>query len=143
MHKQIEILALDCFETFAFRENLETDPALEAAGQPYYDSRAALMVEHDEGLTKTYNRFHDPGETSPDIHKMRLLHAAMDRAVLDAYGWTDVPTDCEFIPDFTEEDDDGNEIPKNIRYAWPDEVRDDEAVSTWVMACWRSSTQEI
>jgi hypothetical protein len=49
----------------------------------------------------------------------------MDRAVLDAYGWSDVPTDCEFIPDFTEADDEGNEIPKNIRYRWPDEVRDD------------------
>jgi ankyrin repeat protein len=29
----------------------------------------------------------------PDIVKLRELHAAMDRAVLDAYGWTEVPTD--------------------------------------------------
>jgi hypothetical protein len=50
----------DCFETFPFPESWETDPALEAAGRAYYDFRAALMVRNDEGLTKTYNRFHDP-----------------------------------------------------------------------------------
>lgn len=115
----------DCFETFPFTEKWESDSNLEQIGREYYDYRAELMVRNEEGLTKTYNRFHDPAETSPDIHKLRELHAAMDRAVLDAYGWTDIPTDCEFIPDFTEEDDDGNEIPKNIRYRWPDEVRDD------------------
>ena len=114
-----------CFETFPFPENWEIDTVLEETGREYYDYRAELMVCNDEGLTDTYNRFHDPGETSPDIRKLRELHAAMDRAVLDAYAWTDVPAECAFIPDFTEEDDDGNEIPKNIRYRWPDEVRDD------------------
>ena len=32
----------DCFETFPFPENWETHPALEAAGEAYYDFRAAL-----------------------------------------------------------------------------------------------------
>lgn len=114
-----------CFETFPFPGNWEFDSPMEDAGSKYCDYRAELMVRNNEGLTKTYNRFHDRNEISPDIHHLRELHIAMDRAVLDAYGWTDVPTDCEFIPDFTEEDDDGNEIPKNIRYRWPDEVRDD------------------
>jgi hypothetical protein len=115
----------DCFETFPFPEKWEFNSRLEEIGRSYYDYRAALMIRNNEGLTKTYNRFHAPEEKSPDILKLRELHAAMDRAVLDAYGWSDVPTDCEFIPDFTEEDDDGNEIPKNIRYRWPDKVRDD------------------
>ena len=75
-------------------------PTLEAAGQAYYDFRAALMVRNNEGLTKTYNRFHDPEERDPDILRLRELHAAMDRAVLDAYGWTDIPTDCEFLLDY-------------------------------------------
>ncbi|NDE18667.1 class I SAM-dependent DNA methyltransferase, partial [bacterium] len=52
----------DCFETFPFPENFETDASLEAAGKEYYEFRAALMVKNDDGLTKTYNRFHDPGE---------------------------------------------------------------------------------
>jgi hypothetical protein len=33
----------------------------------YYEFRAALMVRNDEGLTKTYNRFHDPDNHEPDI----------------------------------------------------------------------------
>lgn len=37
------------------------------------------MIRNNEGLTKTYNRFHDPNETSPDIQRLRELHAAMDR----------------------------------------------------------------
>lgn len=115
----------DCFETFPFPPDWETDDSLETIGRTYYEFRAALMIRNGEGLTKTYNRFHDPDETIPEILRLRELHAEMDRAVLDAYGWTDVPTACEFIPDFTEEDDDGNEIPKNIRYRWPDEARDD------------------
>ena len=90
----------DCFETFPFPEGWETHPALEAAGKAYYEFRAALMVRNDEGLTKTYNRFHDPDERDPEIVKLRELHAAMDRAVLDAYGWSDIPTDCEFLLDY-------------------------------------------
>ncbi len=86
---------------------------------------------HNEGLTKTYNRFHDPDETcDPDIVKLRKLHAAMDRAVLDAYGWTDIQPTCEFLLDYEEEDDDaessgGRRKKKPWRYRWPDEVRDE------------------
>ena len=47
----------DCFETFPFPPNWQTDPTLETVGQTYYEFRAALMVRNDEGLTKTYNRF--------------------------------------------------------------------------------------
>ena len=50
----------DCFETFPFPDSWESHPDLEAAGKTYYEFRAALMVRNDEGLTKTYNRFHDP-----------------------------------------------------------------------------------
>lgn len=80
----------DCFETFPFPEGFETLPALEAAGQAYYDLRAALMVARNEGMTKTYNRFHDRSETAADIVRLRELHAEMDRAVLEAYGWRDL-----------------------------------------------------
>ena len=80
----------DCLETFPFPNQWETHRALDAAGQTYYDLRAELMVKHHEGLTLTYNRFHDRNETDPDIQRLRKLHAAMDRAVLDAYGWTDI-----------------------------------------------------
>ncbi len=119
----------DCFETFPFPKGLEQNPALEQVGREYYDFRAALMVRNNEGLTKTYNRFHDANETSPGIIKLRELHAAMDRAVLDAYGWTDLKPTCEFLLDYEEEDEDENgaasKRKKPWRYRWPDEFRDE------------------
>ena len=86
---------------------------IEHGGEEYYRFRADLMVRNNEGLTKTYNRFHDPNEDSPDIVRLRELHAAMDRAVLNAYGWQDIQPICEFIPEFDdEEDEDDNGRPK-------------------------------
>ena len=68
-----------------------------------------LCCRGNKGLTKSYNRFHDPDERSPDIVKLRELHAAMDRAVLDAYGWTDLKPTCEFLLDYEEDEDDEDE----------------------------------
>lgn len=123
----------DCFETFPFPPNFETHPDLEAAGQTYYEFRADLMIRNNEGLTKTYNRFHDPNERSADIAKLRELHDAMDRAVLGAYGppfsELSVPP-CEFLLDYEEEEDEEEETGKRQkkkpwRYRWPDPFRDD------------------
>lgn len=114
----------DCFETFPFPEDWETHVPLEEAGRQYYEFRSRLMIANDEGLTKTYNRFHDPEERDQEIVRLRELHGAVDRAVLDAYGWTDVPIGCEFLLDYEVEDDWGNK-KKPWRYRWPDYVRDD------------------
>ncbi len=115
----------DCFETFPFPEDWETHPVLEEAGKAYYEFRAALMVENDEGLTKTYNRFHDPEERNPRILELRRLHSAMDRTVLDAFGWTDIPTDCEFLLDYEIDEETWGRKKKPWRYRWPDAVRDE------------------
>ena len=76
-------------------------------------------------MTKTYNRFHDPYEDDSDITKLRELHAAMDRAVLDAYGWTDIPTDCDFLLDYEIDEATWGRKKKPYRYRWPDAVRDE------------------
>ena len=118
----------DCFETFSFPQDWgtdRTDPILEATGHTYYDFRTQLMVKNDEGLTKTYNRFHDPNETDSDIQQLRELHAAMDRAVLDAYGWTDIPTDCEFLLDYEIDEETWGTKRKPYRYRWPGAVHDE------------------
>ncbi|MFO1431496.1 MAG: DNA methyltransferase [Candidatus Competibacteraceae bacterium] len=119
----------DCFETFPFPKNQETNTDLESAGRAYYEFRAELMVKNNQGLTATYNRFHDPDETNPDILQLRELHAAMDRAVLNAYGWNDIPTACEFLLDYEEDEDEDDGKPrkrkKPWRYRWSDEVRDE------------------
>ena len=92
----------DCFETFPFPEGWDANKSLEAIGQEYYDDRAKLMRESNKGLTKTYNRFHDPKERAPEIRRLRELHTAMDRAVLAAYGWSDIDTTCGFDFDWCE-----------------------------------------
>jgi hypothetical protein len=113
-----------------------TKATLECVGQACYELRAALMVKNNEGLTKTYNRFHDPGEMSDEITELRRLHDAMDRAVLDAYGWTNIRPGCEFFPEFDdeEEDDEGStRKKKRFRYRWPDDIHDDVLASLLVL----------
>jgi len=106
----------DCFETFPFPTAL-LDPAasdaahgaprqsLEAIGERYHQFRAELMVSNNEGLTSTYNRFHDPAESSLNLLELRHLHSEMDQAVLAAYGWSDVPTACGFGLDYLDTED--------------------------------------
>lgn len=112
----------DCFETFPFPPGFESSPALEAAGQSYHDFRAALMVENEQGMTKTYNRFHDPAERSPGILRLRELHAAMDLAVLAAYGWDDLAARADpiFLDETSEEDHTYQD-----RLFWPSDFRDE------------------
>jgi hypothetical protein len=87
------------------------------------------MVRKGEGLTKTYNRFDDPDERDPEVLELRELHAAIDRAVLHAYGWTDLQPKRDFILDYQDEGEDdnvtGRERKKPWRYRWVDEDRDE------------------
>jgi hypothetical protein len=116
------------FPTFPFPPYFESDAALEAAGQAYHDHRAQLMIARNEGLTKTYNRFHDPNEKSPDIVRLRELHEAMDRAVLTAYGWSDlaerIASDPEAMPRHLTEDAEDDHKYQG-RYFWPAPIRDE------------------
>jgi hypothetical protein len=128
MKDDLRYTSTDAFETFPFPHDFESYAALEKVGRAYYDFRADLMVRNNEGMTATYNRFHDPDEQSPDILKLRDLHAAMDRAVLDAYGWTDLQPTCEFLLDYEEEEDEDGaprRRKKPWRYRWPDDLRDE------------------
>jgi hypothetical protein len=83
----------DCFDTFPFPANLNN---LAGIGTAYYDHRRQIMLARKEGLTKTYNRFHDPEETSADIQELRQLHVKMDQAVAAAYGWSDLVLGHDF-----------------------------------------------
>jgi hypothetical protein len=121
---------LDCFETFPFPGNLEGNGDFEAISRKYYDFRAAVMLRSNEGLTKTYNRFHRPDEYSPDIVELRRAHDQIDHAVLKAYGWHDLRGTPDFFPEFDEEDEEedgrtNRAKPKKYRYRWPDEIHDE------------------
>src|SRR5204863_3821444 len=39
---------------------------------------------------RTYSRFHNAAEMDPDVVSLRNAHVEIDRAVADAYGWTDL-----------------------------------------------------
>lgn len=128
MKDDLRYTPTDCFETFPFPPDFATNAKLEEVGRTYYDFRASLMQKEEKGLTPIYNWFHDPECECSAIPRLRELHERMDRVVLGAYGWTDIPTTCEFVPEFDdEEDEDENGRPrrKKYRYRWPDEVRDE------------------
>ena len=82
----------DCFETFPFPDlSSHTPPTtLTEIGERYHTHRCRITMEHQEGLTKTYNRFHTPDETAEGIQKLRQLHVEMDNGVAAAYGWADL-----------------------------------------------------
>jgi hypothetical protein len=85
----------DVFDTFPFPSNSYLR-SLESVGERYHEHRRRIMQSHQEGLTKTYNRFHDSDERNVDIARLRELHVEMDRAVAAAYGWDDLDLDHGF-----------------------------------------------
>ncbi|MDH6291895.1 Eco57I restriction-modification methylase domain-containing protein [Rhodococcus opacus] len=52
--------------------------------------RRQLMLGRGWGLTTTYNHVHDPADRDPEVVNLRDIHTAIDRAVLEAYGWSDL-----------------------------------------------------
>jgi hypothetical protein len=81
-----------------------------------------MMLDRGEGLTRTYNRFHEPAEHAPDIQRLRDLHHAMDVAVLRAYGWDDLADTA--VPEFLTEDTESDHRYQN-RLFWPAPFRDE------------------
>ena len=133
----------DCFETFPFPNDWETNVPLETIGQNYYGFRAELMARSNEGLTKTYTRFHNPDERSTEIVRLRELHAQMDRAVLDAYDWNDIPIDCEFLLNYEIDEEEWGNKKKPYRYRWPDDVRDEVLARLMALNAERAREERI
>lgn len=99
----------DCFETFPFPTNLQD---LEDIGERYHNHRQSIMLARQEGLTKTYNRFHNPKESADDIAQLRELHREMDEMVAMAYGWDDLALGHGF-----------HETKQGVRYTISEEAR--------------------
>jgi len=87
MRTDLRYTLTDCFQTFSFPPNMEQ---IEDIGERYYTHRQSIMLARQEGLTSTYNRFHNPAEYTSDIVHLRELHSEMDEAVARAYGWEDL-----------------------------------------------------
>jgi len=107
----------NCFETFAFPGDLwqTAQPALAQIGEKYHEHRRQLMRELWLGLTPIYNLYH-AREVGPELVtkvskkpadvaragfdgllELRRLHVALDNAVRDAYGWTDLNLGHDFV----------------------------------------------
>lgn len=98
MRTDVRYTPTDCFETFPFPILNSSLSILNSIGEVYYTHRQTIMQTRNEGLTKTYNRFHNPNETAEDITTLRQLHIEMDNAVATAYGWQDLSLDHNFHP---------------------------------------------
>jgi len=139
MKDDLRYAPTDCFHTFPFPSSSND---IEEAARTYFVERSRQMSGNNEGLTKTYNRFHSPEEVDEGILELRRLHGLMDGAVLRAYGWDDLAESaaksgfCEFLLDYEEEDEEvgsgqlavgsrKSKKKKPWRYRWPDDFRDE------------------
>ncbi|SPD73853.1 conserved hypothetical protein [uncultured Desulfobacterium sp.] len=106
-----------CFDTFPFPEGLwqTGDPRLAVIGEQYHEFRRILMQQLWLGLTNIYNLFHSRDLTPDQVAKvskkpqaeadagyqgileLRHLHCELDKAIRDAYCWSDLNLGHDFI----------------------------------------------
>jgi hypothetical protein len=117
LEQRLQYSPSDCFETFPFPGDiwLTPDPRLAEIGERYHSHRRTLMSELWLGLTDIYNLFHARDLSSARVAKvskkpesvanagyeglleLRRLHVQLDTAVRDAYGWTDIVLNHDFV----------------------------------------------
>jgi len=86
----------DVFETFP--RAAATD-LLHAIGRILDTERRQMMLRRSIGLTKLYNLINNPNiadAADPDVGRMREIHVELDKAVMEAYGWSDIKLDHGF-----------------------------------------------
>ncbi|MCY3926569.1 MAG: hypothetical protein OXG52_13885 [bacterium] len=83
----------DVFETFPQPSYSE---GVVSTAESLDRHRQQLMCGSNFGLTSVYNQVHDPTNRDRAISELREHHAALDRAVRDAYGWDDLHLDHGF-----------------------------------------------
>jgi hypothetical protein len=95
-HNTTRYTPSDVFETFP---RPEPNGRLGEIGETLDKERRMTMLSRDLGLTKLYNLINDPDisdSADRDIARLRQIHAELDEASMDAYGWNDVRLDHGF-----------------------------------------------
>jgi hypothetical protein len=94
MRADVNYSPSDVFETFPMPETNERTDEL---GRSLHDTRHEIMRRRSLGLTKLYNMVNDPRIVGDeDVDKVREMHAIIDAATIDSYGWGDLTTDHGF-----------------------------------------------
>jgi hypothetical protein len=65
-------------------------PLMRVTGKRLDEERRQLMLNRNLGLTAAYNLVHDPVAQDDAVKELRTIHVAIDEAVCEAYGWTDL-----------------------------------------------------
>ncbi|KJS60888.1 Eco57I restriction-modification methylase domain-containing protein [Streptomyces rubellomurinus] len=84
---------------FATFPRPKTNNRLAEIGKELHTERHEIMLRRDLGLTKLYHLVNDQeiaDSFDRDVARLRQLHVALDEAVMDAYGWGDVPLEHGF-----------------------------------------------
>jgi hypothetical protein len=85
----------DVFETYPRPQPTQLMSRL---GQVLDRDRREIMLRRGMGLTALYNLVSDPSvRTDADVGRVREIHVDIDKAVLEAYDWTDIPLDHGFF----------------------------------------------
>lgn len=70
---------------------------MQGLGEVLDRERRTIMLGRSLGLTGLYNLVNDPTVTADtEVSRLREIHMDIDHAVMEAYGWTDVPLDHGF-----------------------------------------------
>lgn len=124
LEDRLRYTGTSCYENFPFPQFI---PSLESAGEQFDKARSEVMKKIELGLTPLGNHLNSPDNNSTEIVYLRQLHAAMDKAVLDAYGWGDIvklkayDEVYEFSGDYENEDGSSG----SVRLNFTEEVRDE------------------
>ena len=118
LEDRLRYTGTSCYENFPFPLS---SPGLEEVGQLFDEERSSKMVSLELGLTPLGNRLNSPNDHSPEVIRLRDLHASMDKAVLGAYGWADIVPAYEFSGDYENEDGSAG----SVRLNFTEEVRDE------------------
>ena len=80
----------DALDPFPFPSKTAYDDALAEASVTYNERRLQVGVSLDLGVTDVLRLLNDPANNDAALVQLRGLHAALDVAVRNAYGWTDL-----------------------------------------------------
>ncbi|MFF2371642.1 Eco57I restriction-modification methylase domain-containing protein [Agromyces sp. NPDC058110] len=93
-HNTVRYTPSDVYETLPRPNGTER---MRELGEQLDGDRRGIMLRRQLGLTALYNLVNSPDvESDADVDLIRSIHVQIDVAVMEAYGWTDIPLDHGF-----------------------------------------------